>query len=100
GRSPGNSGGLSTSRSDRTYPTQRQGFLFDCELDHRTMCSSILGCRHVPDSGGEDVTSFGGSGAEHFDGMVQECVRWLPGCIGPGIVADPGSVTTVHGLRS
>ncbi len=70
-----------------------------CELDHRAMCSSILGCRHVPDSGEEDVSSFGSSGAEHFDGMAQECVRWLPGCIGPRVVADPGSVTTVTRLR-
>src|SRR6266568_4930644 len=62
------------------------------------MCSSILGCRHVPDSGGEDVSAFGSSGAEHFDGMAQECVRWLPGCIGPRVVADPGSVTTVTRL--
>jgi hypothetical protein len=23
---------------------------------------------------------------EHFDGMAQECVRWLPGCIGSGVV--------------
>ncbi len=69
-----------------------------CELDHRAMCSSILGCRHVPDSGEEDVSSFGSSGAEHFDGMAQECVRWLPGCIGPRVVADPGSVTTVTRL--
>jgi len=69
-----------------------------CELDHRAMCSSILGCRHVPDSGAEDVSSFGSSGAEHFDGMAQECVRWLPSCIGPRVVADPGSVTTVTRL--
>ncbi len=34
------------------------------------------------------------AGAEHFGRMAQECVRWLPGCIGPGLVADPGSVTT------
>ncbi len=70
-------------------------FLFACDLDHRAMCSSILSCRHVPDSGGEGVSSFGSSGAEYFGGMAQECVRWLPGCIGPVLVADPGSVTTV-----
>jgi hypothetical protein len=69
-------------------------FLFRCELDHRAMCSSIsmlLGA--YPISGREDVSSFGSSGAEYFGGMAQECVRWLPGCIGPGLVADPGSVT-------
>ncbi len=72
--------------------------MFGCELDHRAMCSSILGCRHVPDSGGEDVSSFGSSSAEYFGGTAQECVPWLPGCIGPGVVADPGSVTTVTRL--
>jgi len=51
----------------------------------------VLGA--YPISGGEDVSSFGSSGAECFGGMAQECVRWLPGCIGPGLVADPGSVT-------
>src|SRR6266699_995843 len=40
------------------------------------------------------VSSFGSSGAEYFGGMAQECVRWLIGWIGPGLVADPGSVTT------
>jgi hypothetical protein len=28
-----------------------------CELDHRAMCSLILGCPDLPDSGGEDVSS-------------------------------------------
>jgi len=53
----------------------------------------FLSCRHVPDSGGEDVSSLGSSSAEYFGGMAQECVRWLPGRIGPGLAADPGSVT-------
>jgi len=52
----------------------------------------VLGA--YPISGGEDVSSFGSSGAEYFGGMAQECVRWLIGWIGPGLVADPGSVTT------
>ncbi len=59
------------------------------------MCSSTSKLPATyPISGGEDVSSFGSSGAEHFGRMAQECVRWLPGCIGPGLVADPGSVTT------
>ena len=58
------------------------------------MCSSISMLPGTyPISGGEDVSSFGSSGAEYFGGMAQECVRWLPGWIGPGLVADPGSVT-------
>ncbi len=58
------------------------------------MCGSILSCQHVPDSEGEDVSSLGSSSAEYFGGMAQECVRWLPGrSIGPGLAADPGSVT-------
>ena len=70
-------------------------FLFGCGLDHRAMGSSNskLPAR-TPNSGGKDVSSFGSSGAEYFDGMAQECIRWLTGWIGPGLVADPGSVTT------
>src|SRR5712692_5088502 len=53
----------------------------------------FLCCRHIPDSGGEDVSSLGSSSAEYFGGMAQECVRWLSGRIGPGLAADSGSVT-------
>jgi hypothetical protein len=73
-------------------PHRAARFLFGCDLYHRAMCNSILGCRHVPDSGGEDVRSFGRSGTANFCGMAQECVRWLPSRIGPRVVADPGSV--------
>jgi hypothetical protein len=59
------------------------------------MCSSTSKLAGTyPISGEEDVSSFGSFGAEHFGGMAQECVRGLPGWIGPGLVADPGSVTT------
>src|SRR5712691_10988461 len=67
---PGNSGGL--PHPDRTGIPGR--FLFKCELDHRAMCSSTSKLPGTyPISGGEDVSSFGSSGAEHFGRMAQEC---------------------------
>ncbi len=77
-----------------TIPDLAARFLFGCDLDHRRCAVRCLSCRHVPEFGrGEDVSSFGSSSAVYFGGMAQECVRWLPGRIGPGLAADPGSVT-------
>src|SRR5216684_4763180 len=93
GRSPGQRAAF--SHPDRIDNTRPSGKVFVRIVTWITGRCAVrfLSCRHVPDSGGEDVSSLGSSSAEYFGGMAQECVRWLSGRIGPGLAANPGSVT-------
>ena len=90
---PRNSGGISAPRSDRHYPTQWKGYCSGVNWITGQWHFDFYAAGTYPISGGEDVSSFFSSGAEYFGGMAQECARWLPGWIGPGLVAGPASVT-------